>query len=124
MQSETAARLRWLVLQIVFAAATAQATQPRYQLLGLQCGTQDLLSPTVLSAGGAPPLLSDICRGNFRVAVRDLRPAEAGKLGDDLVVVVEHSHAPIPAASGSTVLLTAPVAPGKRPKLSTFKLKL
>ncbi len=115
MQSKTGAagiRRYWWPVVFVTSMMTslASAGRPRYQLLGLRCGAHDLRSPTVLSAAA---LLSDICRENLSVATRDLSPA--GQSQDDTValeVVVEHSPAPVPAASGSTVLLTAPVAAG------------
>jgi hypothetical protein len=110
--------LRWWVLLLLRLAAeisggTASAASPRYELLGLRCGSGPLMSKTLLTAA-APPALSDICLVNFTVGTVDLRPVAGNMDEADVVVVVEHSPLPVPSARGSTVLHTTPVAPGIR----------
>jgi hypothetical protein len=107
--------LRWWVLLLLRLAAeisggTASAASPRYELLGLRCGSVPLMSKTLLTA--AAPALSDICAVNFTVGTVDLRPVAGNMDEADVVVVVEHSPLPVPSARGSTVLLTTPVVPG------------
>jgi hypothetical protein len=107
--------LRWLVLLLLRLAAAisggaASAASPRYELLGLRCGSGPLMSKTLLTA--AAPALSDICAVSFTVGTADLRPVAGNMDEADVVVVVEHSPLPVPSARGSTVLITTPVAPG------------
>jgi hypothetical protein len=104
----------FLLLRATVDKVYGSPSPPRYQLLGLACGGHELMSPTVLTA--AVPTLGDICALNFTVMTSGSGPHKTGDGEADetalLLVVVEHSPVPVPAARGSTVLLASPVASG------------